>query len=381
MFTSHCKEWTEPRTINTGEIVVMNSKSWIRNATGALFCASAVALVGCNNSQPPASGTPANSATAAAPASSAPAPAGSAAQAASPYTPPTADQLYQLVAPIALFPDNLVAQVLAGSTYPDQITAADNYLAQNPNLKGAAVQTAIAPQTWDPSVKGLTAFPSVLDQMGQNIQWTTSLGEAYVNDPTDVMNAIQVMRQRAAKQGNLRDSAQQRVVTQPVTAADTTAYTDNGDNGQPPVYSGPSVVQEPDQAIQIMPADPNSVYVPSYNPQVVYGEEVPTYPGYTYVQPAGYSTGDLIVVGAVSFGAAILVGNLFNHRDHYNNPPAWGWNNWGMHWGGGGRYGNGNGGGWQRPAVVYNNTTYVSRSTTVVKLRYLSGITIVGICL
>ncbi|MBB6186343.1 DUF3300 domain-containing protein [Rhodanobacter sp. MP7CTX1] len=302
------------------------------------------------------------------PASSAPAPAGSAAQAAAPYTPPTADQLYQLVAPIALFPDNLVAQVLAGATYPDQITAADSLLAQSPNLKGVPLQTAIAPQPWDPSVKGLTAFPSVLSQMAQNIQWTTSLGEAYVNDPTDVMNAIQVMRQRAAKHGNLRDSAQQRVVTQPVTAVDTTAYTDNGDNGEPPVYNGPSVVQEPDQAIQIMPADPDTVYVPSYNPQTVYGEEVPVYPGYAYVQPAGYSTGDLIAVGAVTFGAAILVGSLFNHHDHYNNGPAYGWNNWGMHWG----PGHGNGGGWQRPAVVYNNSTYVSRSTTVVN-RYTTN--------
>ena len=348
----------------------MYSKSWIRKATGALFCASAAALVGCNSNQPPAPGTPANASTAAAPASSAPAPAGSAAQAAAPYTPPTADELYQLVAPIALFPDNLVAQVLAGSTYPDQITAADNLLAQSPNLKGAALQTAIAPQSWDPSVKGLTAFPSVLSQMAQNVQWTTSLGDAYVNDPSDVMNAIQVMRQRAAKQGNLRDSAQQRVVTQPVAAVDTTAYADNGDNGAPPVYSGPSVVEAPDQAIQIMPADPDTVYVPSYNPQTVYGGAVPVYPGYAYVQPAGYSTGDLIAVGAVTFGAAILVGSLFNHHDHYNNPPAWGWNNWGMHWGGGGRYGNG--GGYRGPAVVYNNSTYVSRSTTVVN-RYTTN--------
>jgi len=347
----------------------MYSKSWIRKTTGALFCASAVALVGCNSNQPPASATPVSSATAAMPASSAPAPASSAAQATAPYTPPTADELYQLVAPIALFPDNLVAQVLAGSTYPDQVTAADTYLAQNPSLKGTALQTAIAPQTWDPSVKGLTAFPSVLSQMAQNIQWTTSLGEAYVNDPTDVMNAIQVMRQRAAKQGNLRDSAQQRVVTQPAAPADNSAVVDNGDNGEPPVYSGPSIVQEPDQAIQIMPADPNAVYVPSYNPQTVYGEAVPAYPGYAYVQPAGYSTGDLIAVGAVSFGAAILVGSLFNNHNHYNNQPSWGWNNWGMHWGAG-RYGNG--GGYRRPAVVYNNSTYVSRSTTVVN-RYTTN--------
>ena len=322
-----------------------------RKAAYVLFCSSLVILTGCNK-QPDASST-------------APASASSTAPQAAPYTPPTADQLYQMVAPIALFPDNLVAQVLAGATYPDQITAANNWLAQNPNLKGAAVQTAIVSEPWDPSVKGLTAFPSVLDQMAQNIQWTTALGEAYVNDPTDVMNAIQVMRQRAAQHGNLQSSAQQRVVTQPVAAADTT-YVDNGDNGEPPVYSGPSVVPAPDQAIEILPAQEDTVYVPSYNPQTVYGEEIPAYPDYTYVQP-GYSTGDIVAVGAVTFGVAILVGSLFNHHhDHYNNPPpAWGWNNWGMRWGGG-RGGNGGGGGWQRPTVVYNNSTYVSRSTTVV---------------
>ncbi|MGC1548052.1 MAG: DUF3300 domain-containing protein [Rhodanobacter sp.] len=329
-----------------------------RKAAYVLFCSGLVILTGCNK-QPDTSST-------------APAPASSTAQQAAPYTPPTADQLYQMVAPIALFPDNLVAQVLAGSTYPDQITAANNWLAQNPNLKGASLQTAIASEPWDPSVKGLTAFPSVLDQMAQNTQWTTALGEAYVNDPTDVMNAIQVMRQRAAQHGNLQSSAQQRVVTQPVAAANTTTYVDNGESGEPPVYSGPSVVQAPDQAIEIMPAQEDTVYVPSYNPQTVYGEEVPVYPDYTYVQP-GYSTGDLVAVGAVTFGVGILVGSLFDHHhDRYNNPPpAWGWNNWGMRWGGGGGGGNG-GGGWQRPTVVYNNSTYVSRSTTVVN-RYTTN--------
>src|SRR5471032_1384895 len=119
-------------------------------------------------------------------------------QAAPAYVPPSADQLYQLVGPIALFPDKLVAQVLAASSYPDQVTAADNWLAQNSNLKGRPLQDAANQQPWDVSVKGLTQFPGVLDQMAHNIPWTSALGDAYVNDPTDVMNAIQVMRQRAA---------------------------------------------------------------------------------------------------------------------------------------------------------------------------------------
>ena len=230
-----------------------------RNAMYTLLCAGFVAMAGCNQPASP-SQPPASSASAPAPAQT----SAGAQQAA--YTPPSADQLYQMVAPIALFPDKLVAQVLAGSTYPDQITAADSVVDQNPNLKGEPLQTAIAQQPWDPSVKGLTVFPSVLDQMAKNIDWTTSLGEAYVNDPTDVMNAIQVMRQRAASHGSLKTSSQLTVQTQTVTPVD---YASNG--GQP-VYS---VVPAPSQVIEIQPTDPDTVYVPQYNPQVVYGEEVP----------------------------------------------------------------------------------------------------------
>lgn len=325
-----------------------------RNTMYTLLCAGFVVIAGCNQPATPAQPL-ASSASAPAPAQT----AAGAQQAA--YTPPSADQLYQMVAPIALFPDKLVAQVLAGSTYPDQITAADGVVDQNPNLKGDALQTAIAQQPWDPSVKGLTVFPSVLDQMAKNIDWTTSLGEAYVNDPTDVMNAIQVMRQRASSHGSLRSSTQLTVQTQTATPVDY-----QSDGGQP-VYS---VVPAPTQVIEIQPSNPDTVYVPEYNPQVVYGEEVPYYPGYVYEQPRGYSGGDLIAAGAIGFGAAILVGSLFGHHHDggYGGGGGYGWNNWGMNWGGhgggGGGYGGGYGGG--RPAVVYNNNTYVSRSTTVI---------------
>lgn len=274
-----------------------------------------------------------------------------------PYTPPSAEQLYQMVAPIALFPDKLVAQVLAGATYPDQISAADAEVEQNPNLKGASLQTAIAQQAWDPSVKGLTVFPSVLDQMAKNIDWTTALGEAYVNDPADVMNAIQVMRQRASSHGSLRSSTQLRVETQTAVAQPARYANDPSD----PVYSGPSVIPAPTQIIEIQPAVQNTVYVPVYNSQVVYGEEVPYYPGYSYERPREYSGGDVVAAGAIGFGAGILVGALF---ERHNDGGGYGWNNWGMNWGGGG-YDGGYGGG-QRPAVVYNNNTYVSRSSTVV---------------
>ncbi|OOG64105.1 hypothetical protein B0E46_08290 [Rhodanobacter sp. B04] len=324
-------------------------------------------MVGCSQSPPPAQ-NPASSASAATASSAAPAAAQTTAAAqAAPYTPPSADQLYQMVAPIALFPDNLVAQVLAGSTYPDQIAAADTFLTQNPGLKGTALQAQVNPQSWDASVKALTTFPTVLDQMARNPQWTSALGEAYVNDPTDVMNAIQVMRQRAAQKGNLRSNAQQVVQTQPV--AQTAEYADN-DQGSA-YYSGPSVVQAPAQAIEIMPAQQDTVYVPSYNPQTVYGGDVPVYPSYSYQGPQ-YSTGEIVTAGAITFGAGILIGTLLDNHHHDRNynpppPPGGGWHSWGMHWGG-----RGSGGGWQRPAVIHNNTTYVSNSTTIVN-RYTTN--------
>src|SRR6516165_2057977 len=130
------------------------------------------------------------------------------------YATPTADQLSQLVAPIALFPDNLLAQVLAASTYPDQVTAAYQWLQQNSSLKGAELMQTVDQQPWDASVKGLTQFPDVLKQMATNLSWTSSLGDAYFNIPQSVMNAVQVMRQRAQQAGNLKSTPQQTVQVQ-----------------------------------------------------------------------------------------------------------------------------------------------------------------------
>jgi hypothetical protein len=130
------------------------------------------------------------------------------------YAIPTADQLYQLVAPIALFPDNLLAQVLAASTYPDQVSAAYQWLQQNSRLKGQQLLQTIDQQSWDASVKGLTQFPDVLQQMATNLSWTSALGDAYYNIPQSVMNAVQVMRQRAYQAGNLKTTQQQNVAVQ-----------------------------------------------------------------------------------------------------------------------------------------------------------------------
>lgn len=272
------------------------------------------------------------------------------------YVPPTADQLSQMVAPIALFPDKLVGQVLAGATYPDQITAADQWLAHNPALKGTALQDAESSQPWDVSVKSLSAFPSVLDQMANNIQWTTALGQAYVNDPNDVMNAIQVLRARAQRSGNLASSQHLRIVS---TARPPAPNAYPGSPGEPVVYAGPAVVQAPPQTILIEPAEPDVVYVPRYDPAVVYGAPVPVYPGWAYQAPRGIDTGTLVTAGALSFGAGILVGAAASHHD------GGGWHSWGVNWGGPTPSG-GVRGGWRRPAVVYNNATYVSKSVTVI---------------
>src|SRR5271155_1301365 len=131
----------------------------------------------------------------------------------------TEAQLEQLVAPIALYPDMLIAQILAGSTYPTQIVEADRFMTQNPNLTGNALAAQVNPQPWDPSVKSLCQFPSVLHTMSQSLAWTSALGEAYYNQPQDVMTALQVMRKRAMAAGTLKSTSQQTVEVQTVSSS------------------------------------------------------------------------------------------------------------------------------------------------------------------
>ena len=131
-----------------------------------------------------------------------------------PYTQQAAEQLQQLVAPIALYPDSLVAQILAASTFPEQVVEANRWVQAHGDLQGGALAQAVDQQPWDPSVKALTAFPSVLGNMDQNLAWTSSLGDAYYNQQPDVMDAIQAMRQRAEEAGNLKTTPQQSVATQ-----------------------------------------------------------------------------------------------------------------------------------------------------------------------
>jgi len=239
----------------------------------------------------------------------------------------TARQLEELVAPIALYPDTLVAQILAASTYPSEVVEAHRWLDQNVNLKGDQLAAAVNQQPWDPSIKSLCQFPSVLKTMSDSLSWTSTLGQAYYNQPNDVLNAIQVMRKRAMDAGTLKSTPQQTVQVQP--AAPT-----------PETSGGESAVPAPQQTIIVNPAQPNTVYVPEYNPSSVYGAPVQS--------PPGYTGGELLATGLLSFGAGMLIGSLINNND----------NDWGCNWGGGN--------------VTYNHNVYVS-NTNAVPARYRGG--------
>ncbi|WP_047491514.1 DUF3300 domain-containing protein [Terriglobus sp. TAA 43] len=227
----------------------------------------------------------------------APAPAADSGQEPAPLS---AAELEQVLAPIALYPDALVAQVLGAATFPDQVTAASDWLQQNKNLTGTSLAQAVDKQPWDPSVKALTQFPSVLDNMVKNLSWTSSLGEAYHTQPTQVMTAIQSLRAKAKAAGNLKTGSQ-------IT-----------------------VVQQSPDVIVIQPTNPQVVYVPQYNPTVVYGAPV---------QTPGYSTAAVVGTALLAFGVGIAVGAAIN-----NNCCGWGYSYWNCNWHGGG--------------VVYRNNVY-----------------------
>jgi Protein of unknown function (DUF3300) len=215
--------------------------------------------------------------------------------------PLTADELQALVAPIALYPDALVAQVLGAATFPDQVAAAASWLQQNSNLTGNTLMKAVDTQSWDPSVKALTQFPSVLGNLASNLSWTSSLGEAYHTQTADVMTAIQVLRAKALAAGNLKSSSQ-------IT-----------------------VVQQSPQTIVIQSPNPQVVYVPAYNPAVVYG--------YPYVVPA-YTAPPVAATAVLAFGVGIAVGAMMS-----GGCCGWGYSSWNCGWHG-------------TTAVVYHGGAY-----------------------
>ena len=239
------------------------------------------------------------------------APAPPQAEPAAPYTQSTPEQLEQLVAPIALYPDSLVAQILAASTFPEQVVEADRWVQEHQDLKGDALGQAVDPQPWDPSVKALTAFPAVLGNMDKNLSWTSSLGDAYYNQQQDVMDAVQVMRQRAQDAGNLKTTPQQVVTTQGST-------------------------------IVVQPANPEVVYVPAYDPWMVYGGPIMAWPGW-YPYPGIWFGGPYL-----SFGMGYGIGFFGGF--------GWGWGHWGFDWHhhyatfGGGRY-------YSRSNTFYNRSS------------------------
>src|SRR5208283_347443 len=153
----------------------------------------------------------------------------------------TPAELQALVAPIALYPDALVAQILPAATFPDEVAIASYWIGQNSTLTGGALMQAVDTQSWDPSVKALTQFPTVLANMAKNLTWTSSLGEAFHDQQADVMTAVQALRAKAKAAGNLKTPPQM------------------------------TVVQQSPQVIVIQPTNPQIVYVPQYNPTVIYG--------------------------------------------------------------------------------------------------------------
>jgi hypothetical protein len=220
------------------------------------------------------------------------------------YAPLTAEELDGLVAPIALYPDALVAQILGAATFPDQVTEADGWLKQNSNLTGQALMKVVDQQTWDPAVKALTQFPSVLSNLAANLGWTSTLGEASATQQQDVMSAIQRMRAKAYAAGNLKSGSQIKVI------------------------------QEGPQTIVIQPANPQVVYVPTYNPTVIYGTPVVT---------PGYSSGAVAATAILSFGVGIAVGSMMSGACC-----GWGWGGWGTSW--------------HNNTIIYNRNVYLGNS-------------------
>jgi hypothetical protein len=212
------------------------------------------------------------------------------------------EELDQLAAPIALYPDPLVAQVLMASTYPLEVVQAARFVKDNPSLTGEPLAQALQGQTWDDSVKSLTTFPQVLGMMDSKLDWTQKLGDAFLAQQKELMDAVQRLRARAQAAGNLKSTAEQTVTVEPAAAATPAPPPVPGQS--PPAPPTVIVQQAPPTVITIAPANPQVVYVPTYNPTVVYGAwPAPAYPPYSYYPP-GYVPGAALF----TFAAGVAVG-------------------------------------------------------------------------
>ncbi|OLB32813.1 MAG: hypothetical protein AUH13_02985 [Acidobacteria bacterium 13_2_20CM_58_27] len=218
------------------------------------------------------------------------------------------DQLDSLVAPIALYPDPLLAQTLAASTYPLEIIQLQQWLLKNPGLKDKALADAVAKQSWDPSIQAMAGLPDVVKRLADDIQWTTDLGNAFLAQQNDVMDAVQRMRKKAQDSGNLKSTEQQKVETK---------------------------VIESKSVIVVEQANPQVVYVPSYDPVVVWGPPVYPYPPIYYPPPGYYAAGL-----AISFGVGVMMGAFWSG--------GWGW-----------------GCGWSNNNININNNNNFNRNSNI----------------
>jgi hypothetical protein len=218
------------------------------------------------------------------------------------------DQLQQLVAPIALYPDALIAQILPAATYPEQVAEAGKWMEQHKDLQGDQLAKEADKQSWDVSVKALVQFPAVLANMSRNLAWTSELGDTYVNQQQELTQAVQTMRERARQAGNLNTTPQEKVEAKGKT-------------------------------IVIQPAETDTIYVPQYDPWLVYGAPLAVFPGW-YSYPGLYLDGPGIGFG-LGFGVGLFAGF------------GWGWHHWDFDWHHNGR-------------VEYNHNTYISHSRTIV---------------
>jgi len=248
------------------------------------------------------------------------------------------EQIEQMVAPIALYPDALLVQVLMSSTYPLEIVQASRWVKKNPDLKGEALDSALLDEPWDPSVKTMVMFPTVLARMNDNLDWTQDLGDAFLGQEADVMDAVQTLRKEAQKTGALKDTEQQKVVVEKET-------------------------------IVVQPADPQTVYVPTYDPSQVYGTPAPStvyYPT-VYQQPVYTSTSSSDQW--VSFGVGALVGGLLTAAilwdDHDHHVYHYGPSYWGRGWKGP-RYGSSSWSSYRNTNInVYGDVNIGTRERTV----------------
>lgn len=280
-------------------------------------------LTGCSEEQPPAAGPPVDAAVTPAVDAAGTPPAANVATPDAAQASWTPEALEELLAPVALYPDGVLAQVLASSTNPQEVLDAGNWLIQNPDLKGKELDAATLAAGFTPPMMALMQFPTTVDMMCMNMPWTTELGSAFQADEPGVLEAVQRLRKQAVDMGNLQSSEQMKVETEK---------------------------QNDQEVVVVEPTDPKVVYVPQYDPVTVYTTPPPATTTTTTATETGHSTGTLVTTGLLAFGAGILVSELFDDDDDDYYYP---------HWGGGGYpyypppYRPAYGGGY-RPSYGYN---------------------------